>query len=30
VGSLKDTCILMTSEVGIEAMMSGGGGGAKL
>ncbi|KAH7378455.1 hypothetical protein DE146DRAFT_673137 [Phaeosphaeria sp. MPI-PUGE-AT-0046c] len=29
VGSLKDTCILMTSEVGIEGMM-GGGGSARL
>ncbi|OAL02821.1 hypothetical protein IQ06DRAFT_292116 [Phaeosphaeriaceae sp. SRC1lsM3a] len=30
VGSLRDTCILMTSELGIEGMMSGGGGGSKL
>jgi len=30
VGSLRDTCILMTSEIGVEEMMRGGGGGAKL
>jgi hypothetical protein len=30
VGSLRDTCILMTSEVGVEEMMGGGGGEAKL
>lgn len=31
VGSLRDTCILMTSEVGVEDMMGDvGGGGAKL
>ena len=29
--SLRDTCILMTSEIGVEEMMKGsGGGGAKL
>jgi hypothetical protein len=30
VGSLKDTCILMTSELGVEEMMGGGGREAKL
>lgn len=30
VRSLRDTCILMTSEVGIEGWMKGGGGGARL